>query len=72
MFIFKLMYSKLLEIYQPKVIKSDEEYKTNLRILEDLLTIKSPSPEYKNLISLYVILISSYEERDFSFIHELF
>lgn len=60
----KFMYSKLLETYQPKIIESNEEYKTNLRILEDLLSIESPTSEYKTIISLYVLLISFYEKKN--------
>jgi HTH-type transcriptional regulator/antitoxin HigA len=59
----KTTYGKLLAEFQPKVISSEEDYDTALKITESLLMNKNRSPEQTTLLNLFVALIEEYEEK---------
>ncbi len=44
-------YSQLLERYQPKVIRNEEENERDLAIVEELMHRQNRSPEEKNFMS---------------------
>ncbi|MGD1921651.1 MAG: type II toxin-antitoxin system HigA family antitoxin [Pleurocapsa sp.] len=55
-------YKKLLCIYQPKVIKSEAENETALKVVEQLMHSDSRTPEENELYDLLVTLIEKFEQ----------
>ena len=55
-------YQKLLCQYQPKVIKSEADNETALKVVEQLMHSKNRTPEENELYDLLVTLIEKFEQ----------
>ena len=55
-------YKELLCQYQPKVIKSEEENETALKVVEQLMHSDNRTPEENELYDLLVTLIEKFEQ----------
>ncbi len=55
-------YKELLCQYQPKVIKSEEENETALKVIEQLMHSDNRTPEENELYDLLVTLIEKFEQ----------
>jgi HTH-type transcriptional regulator / antitoxin HigA len=63
-FIFdRSRYTELLTKYQPKVIKTEEEYRQILAVAEYFVFKKDRSPEELALYDLVVMLVIDYESK---------
>jgi HTH-type transcriptional regulator/antitoxin HigA len=59
----KTMYGQLLGKFQPKIIKTIEEYNEANRILLDLMLRTERSPEETELLQLIAMIIQEFDKR---------
>ncbi|NEP83138.1 MAG: transcriptional regulator [Okeania sp. SIO3B3] len=55
-------YSDLLEKYQPKLIKTEDENERALAVVEELMHVQDRTPEEDALYELLIVLIEKFEE----------
>ena len=58
-------YSNLLSLYQPKIIKTEEENEIFLKVVEELISRKELTPEENALLELLVKLIEDFEDKHY-------
>jgi HTH-type transcriptional regulator/antitoxin HigA len=54
-------YTNLLVIYQPKIIKTEEENERALAVVEELMHVENRTPEQDALYELLILLIEKFE-----------
>jgi HTH-type transcriptional regulator / antitoxin HigA len=59
-------YAELLSLYQPRVIKTEEENESFLAIVEELMARPQLTPEEDAVLELLVRLIEEFEEKHYS------
>lgn len=59
-------YRDLLDQYQPKLIRNEEENEKALAVLEELMHRNNRSPEEDELYELLIILIEKFEQEYYS------
>jgi HTH-type transcriptional regulator / antitoxin HigA len=58
-------YAELLSLYQPRVIKTEEENESFLAIVEELMARPQLTPEEEAILELLVRLIEEFEEEHY-------
>ena len=58
-------YRNLLSLYQPKIIRNEEENESFLAIVEELMSRQELTPEENALLELLVKLIEDFEDKHY-------